>query len=78
MTFVGTAVATVLCEDVLLIFQVQQGPIVMVAAQDDASSVATVTAVRSAVGLVFHVSEVRRSSAAFSGAADDAHVVYKV
>ena len=78
MTFVGAAVATMFGEDVLLVFQVQQGPIVMVAAEDDAPSVTSVTAVGTAVGLVFHVSEVCRSPAAFSGAADDAHIVYKV
>ena len=66
VALVGSAVATMLGEDVLLVFQVQQGPVVVVAAQYDASAMPTVAPVGSAVGLVFHVSEVRRSPAALS------------
>jgi hypothetical protein len=55
MTFIASAVSAVLCEEVALVFQMQQSPVVMVATQYDASSVSSVTTVRSAVRVVFYM-----------------------
>ena len=58
VTLVASAVASVFCEDVALEFQVEQCPVVMVASEDDASSVSAVATVRSAVRIILDVSEV--------------------
>ena len=78
MAFVSTAVAAVFRLDVALVFQMEQGPVVMVSTQDDASSLTAVAAVGTAVGLILHVAEVHRSLAALTGAAVYLHVVYEI
>ena len=75
MTLVLTTVATVLREDMTFVFQVQQRPVVMITAQDDA---ATLTAVTSAVGIIFHMLQVHRSPTALTRPAQDLHIVYKI
>ena len=47
-----TALATVCRHDMLLVFQMQQGPQVTVAVQNDRTAFASVTAVRTAFGQV--------------------------
>ena len=66
VTLVGTAVATVFSEDVSLIAQVQQGPIVVVAAQDDITTPAAVTAVGTAVVVVLQMLQMHRAATALS------------
>ena len=66
MTLVLAAVTTVLCEDMALVPQVKQRPIIMVATQDDAAALATVTAVRTSIGVVLDMLEVHGASAALS------------
>ncbi len=78
VAFVAAAVATVLGEDVALVFQVQQSPVVMVAAQDDAAAFSAVAAVGSAVGLVFDMSQVHGAAPTFSGTTVYLNVVYEV
>jgi hypothetical protein len=50
----------------------------MVATQDDAAALATVTAVRTSVGVVLDMLEVHGASAALSRAAQDLHIVNKI
>ena len=66
MTLVAAAVASMLGEDVTLKLKVQQGPIVVVAAQDDASAIAAVATVGTAVGVIFYMTQVHASSTALS------------
>jgi hypothetical protein len=49
-----------------LVPQVKQRPIIMVATQDDAAALATVTAIRTSVGVVLDMLEVHGASAALS------------
>ena len=67
---VGGAVATVFCEDVLGIAEVQQRPQVAVAAQDDVAAFAAVAAVGTRFGVLCRTGEVRRACPAISGAAE--------
>ena len=53
-------------EDVTLKLKVQQGPIVVVAAQDDASAIAAVATVGTTVGVIFYMTQVHASSTALS------------
>ena len=78
VTLVAPAVPAVLGEDMTLVFQMEQGPVVMVAAQDDTATLATVTAVRSPVGIVLHVAQVHRPFAALTRAAHDLHIIYEI
>ena len=63
MTLVLAAITAMLGKDVALILQVQQCPVVMVAAQDDAAALAAVTAVGTAVRVVLHMAQVHRAPA---------------
>ena len=78
MTLVFATVATVLGEDMSLVLQVQQSPIVMVATQENAATLTTVTTIRTAVGIVFHMFQVHRAPATLSRAAHDLHVVNEI
>ena len=78
MTLVAPTIASMLCTHMTLIFQVEQGPVVMVAAQDDTAAIATVAAIRTTVGLVLHVTKVHGTFAAFTRAAIYLHIVYKI
>ena len=73
----GTAFA-VLRELVTLVLEVDQRPILAVAAQDNMSSATAVTAVRSAEFDEFLAAEMRRPAAAMSGTGEYFHVIYKV
>ena len=66
MTLVATTIPTVLRKDVALILQVKQGPVVVVTTQVDAASLAAVTPIGSAVGVVLHVAQVHRPTSALS------------
>ena len=70
--------AAMLGKNVPLITQVQQRPIVMVAAQIDVSATSAVASVRPAVGLVLGAMQVNRTAAALAGAAEDFDVVYEI
>ena len=65
-------------QDVPLVAQVQQGPVVSVSPEDDIPSFAPVAPVRPAVGLVFGPAHVCGAPASLARAAIDFHVVYKV
>ena len=65
-------------QDVPLVAQVQQGPVVSVSPEDDVPSLAPVAPVRPAVGLVFGPAHVCGAPASLARAAIDFHVVYKV
>ena len=66
MTLVAPTVSTMFCENVALILQVQQRPVVMVAAQDDAATLAAVTTVRTSVGVILHMAEMHGSPSALA------------
>ena len=76
-TTFGT-VATIAGKHMAFVAQVEQCPIVMVATQIDVAAASAITAIRSAVGLVFGAVHVHGTSAALSGAAINFHVVDKV
>ena len=65
-------------EDMTLVFQMEQRPVVVVAAQDDAAAVAAVAAVGATIGLILHMAQVHGPSAAFARTAVYLHIVYKV
>ena len=78
MTLVLTAIATMLCKDMALILQVQQGPVVMVATQDDAATLATVTTVRTAIGVILDMAKVHRPSPALARTTEYLDVIYEI
>ena len=61
VTLVLTAIASVFSEDMALVLQVQQRPVVVVATQDDAATLATVATVRTSVGVILHMAQVHRA-----------------
>ena len=64
--------------DVAVVAQVEQGPVVTVAAQDDVSAASAVATVRPSVGHVFGTAHVCGTSAALPRTAIYLYVVYKV
>ena len=66
MTLVASAVASMFSKHVALIFQVQQGPIVMIATKDNASAATAVTTIRTSIRIVFHMPKVHRTLTALS------------
>ena len=69
---------TVSSKDVTLIAQVEQGPVVAVAVQDDRATLAAIAAIGTAFGNILGTMQVRTTSTAFSGAAIDGYIVDKV
>ena len=72
------AVAAVAGKNVTVIAQVEQRPVVAVAAQVDVASAPTIAAVGAAEGLVFGAVHVHRTAAALTGATVDFDVVYEI
>jgi hypothetical protein len=66
MTFILTAIASVLGKDMTFILQVQQRPEVMISSQNDAAALATVATVRAAVGVIFHVAQMHTAPSALA------------
>ena len=56
----------------------QERPVVVVSTEDNASSLSAVTAVRSAIRVIFHVSEVHGTPASFARSALNLNVIYEV
>jgi hypothetical protein len=46
-------------KDMTLIAQMQQRPVVMVTTKNDAATLTTVTAIRTAIRVIFHMTEMR-------------------
>ena len=78
MTLILATITTMLCKDMPLIFQVQEGPVVVIAAQDDAATLTAITAIRTSVGIILHMAQVHGAFTTLTGAAIDLHVIYKV
>ena len=78
MTLVLTAVTTMLGKDMALVFQMEQRPVIMVSTQNDATTLATITAIGATVGVILHVTKVHRAFAALTRAAIDLHIVYEI
>ena len=72
------AVAAVSGKNVTVIAQVEQRPVVAVAAEVDVASAPTIAAVGAAEGLVFGAVHVHRTAAALTGATVDFDVVYEI
>lgn len=72
------AVAAVAGKNVAVIAQVEQRPVVAIAAQVDIPPAPTITAVGAAEGLVFGAVHVHRTAAALTGATVDFDVVYEI
>ena len=66
VAFITTTIATMFGEDMPLVFQMEEGPVVMVAAQDHAAAMPTVTTVGTTIGVVLHVAQMHGSSASLS------------
>ena len=78
MTLVLTTIATMLCEDMALVFQMEQGPVVVIATQIDAAPLAAIASVRTAIGVVLHMFQVHRALTALARAAHDLDIVYEI
>ena len=78
MTFVLSTIAAMLSEDMAFVFQVKQSPVVMVAAQIDAAPFTAVTAIGTAIGVIFHMFQVHRALTALTRAAHDLDIVYEI
>lgn len=72
------AVAAVAGKNVAVIAQVEQGPVVAIAAEVDISPASTIAAIGAAEGLVFGAMHVHRTAAALTGATVDFDVVYEI
>lgn len=72
------AVAAIAGKDMAIVAQVEQRPVVAVAAQVDIASAPTIAAVGAAEGLVFGAVHVHRTAAALTGATVDFDVVYEI
>ena len=78
MTLVTSSIATMLGEEVALILQMQQGPVVVVAAKIDASSTSAIATVRTAIRLVLHVAQVHGAFTTLTRAAVDLYIIYEI
>ncbi|CUQ57299.1 Uncharacterised protein [Segatella copri] len=78
MTLITATISTMLGKEVALILEVQQRPVVMVAAEIDASSTSAVATVRTAVRLVLYVAQVHGALATLTRAALYLYVVYEI
>ena len=65
-------------EEVALILQMQQGPVVVVAAKIDASSTSAIATVRSTIRLVLHVAQVHGAFTTLTRAAIDFYIIYEI
>ena len=72
------AVAAVAGKNVAVIAQVEQGPVVAIAAAVDITPTPTIATVGAAEGLVFGAVHVHRTAAALTGATVDFDVVYEI
>ena len=72
------AVAAVAGKNVAVIAQVEQGPVVAIAAEVDITPTPTIATVGAAEGLVFGAVHVHRTAAALTGATVDFDVVYEI
>ena len=72
------AVAAVAGKNVAVIAQVEQGPVVAIAAEVDISPAPTIATIGAAEGLVFGAVHVHRTAAALTGATVDFDVVYEI
>ena len=72
------AVLAVLGELVTLVFEVDEGPVLTVALQDDAAALAAVAAVGAAESHEFFTAEMRRAGPSVSRTGKYFHVIYKV
>ena len=64
--------------DMLLVLEVDQGPHLGVAAQDDMAATAAVTAVRATLGHIFFPAEVHTPRPSRARSTEDFHIVYEV
>ena len=72
------AMFAVFGKDVLGVFEVKESPALGGAAQYDVPSTATIAAVGSRLGVVFHPQQVCRPSTALARAHQDLYIVYKI
>ena len=75
---VGHTCLAISGEDVTLVTQVEQGPVVAVAMQDDRASLASIAAIGSPLGDVLGAMQVRAATAALARATIDANVIDKI
>jgi hypothetical protein len=66
MTLVSASVASMLSKDVSLIAQMEQRPVVMVASQNDRTTLATIATIRTAIGVILDVLQVHTAPTALS------------
>jgi hypothetical protein len=66
MTLVLATIASMLSKDVSLIAQMEQRPVVVVASQNDRTTLATVATIRTTVGVILDVLQVHTSSTTLS------------
>ena len=78
MAFVLPAIATMLGKDMALILKVQECPEVMVATQDNASTLTSVATIGTAIRVVLHMAQVHRPSPTLARAAHNLYVVNEV
>ena len=78
MTLVAAAVAPMLSKHMALIFQMEQGPVVVVATQVDTAAMTTVAPVGASVGVVLHMAQVHRAPATLARAAVYFYIINKI
>ena len=61
-----------------LIFEVQQRPVVVVAAKINASSTSAITTIRTTIRLVLHVAQVHGAFTTLTRAAIDFYIIYEI
>jgi hypothetical protein len=53
-------------KDVALIFQVKQRPVVVITTQDDAATLTAIATIRTAIGVILHMTQVHRAFTALA------------
>jgi hypothetical protein len=76
---VGALTGTALVRDnVLAIFEVEQGPDIAVTPQDNGTPIAAIAAVRSTIGIAFLVEKMHGARPSFSGSGANFYVINKI
>ena len=78
MTLVTTTVAAMFSKYMPLVSQVEQGPVIVIASQDNRPALAAVAAVRSSVRVILHMPQMHGAPATLARATLYLYVIYKI
>ena len=77
-TLVYSAILTIACEYMTLVFEMQECPVIPVSAQDNIASFASVATVGTAIGNIFCTVQMRHTTTAPTRAAYYLYIIYEI